>query len=114
MSVGVSPPSEVAAPRRPVGASSAEETAVLLCSDVAGVGPSPVSVALLAATLRTRAPEARIFVVEDLCSNLAAVSATLKALAARRVAIGCRNTAANRLQILERLRRGGIRPGASP
>ena len=84
-----SPPEITTSWRRP-GMPNTEQTVVLLCSDVSEVGPSPISAGAIAAALRRGAPQARIFVVENLCSGPATVSATLQTLEARRVAIGCR------------------------
>lgn len=104
-----SPPEITTSWRRP-GMPNTEQTVVLLCSDVSEVGPSPISAAAIAAALRRGAPQARIFIVENLCSGPAAVSATLQTLEARRVAIGCRQGATRREEILAHLRRARIHP----
>ncbi len=92
------------------GRPNTEQSVVLLCSDVSEQGPNPVPAGSIAAGLRRHSPQVQVFVVENLCSGPTTASAALKTLGARRLAIGCRQGATRREEIVACLRRAGIHP----
>ena len=104
------PPAAITTIEQDPGRANTEQSVVLLCSDVSEEGPSPISAGTIAAGLRRRLPQAQVFAVETLCSGSSTVSVALKALGARRVAIGCRQGATRREEIVACLRRAGIHP----
>ncbi len=101
----------VSSPSRPTGIGDepyTDQTAVLLCSDLSDSSHYPVPAAEIAAAVRGRAPRVRVFVVENLCSSPAGFTSAVRALEARRVTIGCRDSAARHDEIVAQLRKAGI------
>ena len=94
-------------------ACAAAAGAVLVCSDVFDHQPVELSAEMICAALRHHSPEVRVFVVPELCSPLSGLPATVRALGAGRVGVGCRRGHARRQKILGSLRDAGVNPAAA-
>lgn len=90
-----------------------DQPVVLVCSDVARMGPGRIRADDIAAAVRERVPAARVSVMAKLCSGNDRLPFALRVHRARRVIVGCRRAAVRRTEIAAGLRRAGIHPAGT-